>query len=99
MKSVSYNIRLDPSVKAEAEQTYAVLGLNLSDAINVFLRKSIMSNGFPFEVTAKKPSKMLLTAIDEAESIVAEATAEGYSTIEEMNEAMDAAGALEAANV
>ena len=37
MKTANYNIRLDPSVKAKAEETFAGFGLNLSEAINVFL--------------------------------------------------------------
>ena len=99
MKSVSYNIRLDPSVKAEAEQTYAVLGLNLSDAINVFLRKSIMSYGFPFEVTANRPNKMLLASFEEAEALLADPKAKGYTSVEELNAAMDSMDSCESADV
>jgi DNA-damage-inducible protein J len=69
MKTTNYNIRLDPMVKAEAEKTFAVFGLNLSEAINVFLHKSIIECGFPFDVREPKPSVMLLEAIQETEQI------------------------------
>ena len=38
MKTTNYNIRIDPEIKAKAEQTFADFGLNLSEAINVFLQ-------------------------------------------------------------
>jgi DNA-damage-inducible protein J len=50
MKTSNYNIRLDPSVKSEAEKTFAAFGLTLSDAITVFLHKAIMERGFPFSL-------------------------------------------------
>jgi DNA-damage-inducible protein J len=50
MKTTNYNIRLNPDIKAQAEKTFAAFGLNLSDAINIFLYKSIMDKGLPFEV-------------------------------------------------
>jgi DNA-damage-inducible protein J len=50
MASKSYNIRLDPQVKKEATAIFADMGLGLSDAMNVFLRKSIRARGFPFEM-------------------------------------------------
>ena len=50
MKTTSYNIRLDPEIKAQAEETFSMFGLNLSEAITVFLHKAIRENGFPFEL-------------------------------------------------
>jgi addiction module RelB/DinJ family antitoxin len=50
MKTSNYNIRLDPVVKSEAEKTFAAFGLNLSEAITVFLHKAIMERGFPFSL-------------------------------------------------
>jgi DNA-damage-inducible protein J len=69
MKTTTYNSRLDPVIKAKAEKTFAVFGLNLSEAINVFLHKSIMECGFPFDVRELKPSAMLLKAMQETEQI------------------------------
>jgi len=67
MKSANYNIRLDPDVKARAEETFAVYGLNLSEAINVFLHASILRRGFPFELREPKPNTGLLRAMEETE--------------------------------
>lgn len=44
-------IRIDPKVKNDAGKVYESLGINLSTAVNVFLRKSIAIGGFPLSVT------------------------------------------------
>ena len=95
MKTTNYSMRLDPEIKAQAEKTFAALGLKLSDAINVFLHKSIMHHGFPFEVMYHKPNEMLLASFEEAEAILANPNLKGYATIEELNAAMDAEDAAE----
>ncbi|MDR2674342.1 MAG: type II toxin-antitoxin system RelB/DinJ family antitoxin [Opitutaceae bacterium] len=50
MATKSHNIRIDEKVKTEAAAVFASLGLTLSDAVNVFLRKAVAEQGFPFEV-------------------------------------------------
>ena len=72
MKTTNYSLRLDPAVKANAEETFRDLGLNLSEAINVFLHKAIMVHGFPFDVRNPKPRENLLEAMRETEQILAE---------------------------
>ena len=60
MATKAHNIRIDENVKKEATAVFATFGLNLSDAVNVFLRKAVAENGFPFEVkkTVRKPTLM-----------------------------------------
>ena len=41
---------MDSDIKKQSESLYNALGLNLTTAINVFLRKSIQAGGFPFDV-------------------------------------------------
>ena len=90
MKTTNYSIRLDPDIKAKAEETYAEFGLNLSDAINVFLHMSIKWHGFPFEVRNYKPNEMLLNSFAEADALLADSNTTGYTSIKELNAAMDA---------
>ena len=70
MKTANYNIRLDPVVKAKAEETFARFGLNLSEAINVFLHMSIIWRGFPFEIRDLKLNNETLLAMQETEQII-----------------------------
>lgn len=46
----NYCVRIDPEVRRKSETVFRQFGMYLSDAINIFLRQSIMCNGFPFEL-------------------------------------------------
>ena len=48
--------RSTEQVKADATSVYARWGLSLSDAINVFLIKSIEVGGLPFDMRPEAPS-------------------------------------------
>lgn len=48
--------RTSAQTKAAATEVYARWGLSLSDAINVFLVKSVEVGGLPFEMRAEAPS-------------------------------------------
>jgi len=72
LKSSNYNIRLNPAIKAKAEETFAQFGLNLSEAINVFLHMSIKYCGFPFDIREPKLKSETLLAIQETEQILEE---------------------------
>ena len=50
MIAKSHDIHIEDDVRDRAATLYANLGLDLSGAINVFLRVSINENGFPFPV-------------------------------------------------
>ncbi len=89
MKNATYNIRLDPSVKADAEKTFAAFGLNLSEAITVFLHKAIMEQGFPFDVRTSRASERLRAALREADAMLADPNLKTYASVEELNAALD----------
>lgn len=43
------NIRVDEQLKADAQTLYKSLGMDLSTAVNVFLRQSVQMQGLPFQ--------------------------------------------------
>jgi len=53
MKTTNYNVRLNPEIKSKAENIFSMCGLNLSQAVNLFLHRAIMVHGLPFEVKAE----------------------------------------------
>ena len=71
MKTATLNMRVDPSVKEEAERVYAQFGMNLTDAVNVFLHKSIMEGGLPFELRQPRFNTETEAAMREACEIAA----------------------------
>ena len=48
------NIRIDEDLKKQAEQLFSDLGMNMSTAINVFIRQAISYGGIPFEIVRKE---------------------------------------------
>jgi addiction module RelB/DinJ family antitoxin len=50
MAKTQIQIRTDEDIKEKATVLFEQLGLNISDAVNLFLRQSIFANGLPFEV-------------------------------------------------
>jgi DNA-damage-inducible protein J len=46
------NIRVDDTLKKQAENVFSELGLNLSTATTIFLKQVVRYNGIPFELRA-----------------------------------------------
>jgi len=51
------NIRVDAEIKNKAQEVFAALGLDMTSAINIFLRQAIRTNSIPFELVADEPQK------------------------------------------
>lgn len=49
-KSANLYARIEPEVKEQAEKILSALGINASNAINMFYKQVILNNGLPFEV-------------------------------------------------
>ena len=47
---VSTNVSIDAETKARAQELLADLGLDLSTAVNIFLRQMVYENAIPFEI-------------------------------------------------
>lgn len=61
------HIRVDEETKAQATQTLDVLGLSVSEAVRLFLKRVVVEEGLPFAL--KVPSARTRAAIAEAEAI------------------------------
>ncbi len=67
MATTNLNIKTDKEIKEQAEIIFSESGLNMTTAINMFLKTIVRENGIPFElkldipniVTAYMPCKRL----------------------------------------
>jgi len=57
LNNTNINIRVDSDVKTKAQDVFLALGLDMSTAINIFLRQAIRNNGIPFELIAEAPRR------------------------------------------
>ena len=69
MAKVSTSISIDADVKSKAQELFADLGLDLSTAINIFLRQSIRENGIPFSIQRNVPNADTIAAMKELEEM------------------------------
>ena len=51
MTTTNLNIRTDKAIKDQAEEIFNELGLNMTTAVNMFLRAAIREHGIPFELS------------------------------------------------
>ena len=84
MSTTNLNIRTDKEIKEEAEKIYSSLGLNMTTAINMFLRASIRESGIPFDLKLNKPNDETIKAIEEAILIAKDKSVKSYDNIDEM---------------
>lgn len=75
MAATNLNIRTDKAIKEQAEQIFKELGLNMTTAINLFLRTAIREHGIPFELKLDVPNDTTAAAIEEGRNLLADPSA------------------------
>jgi len=66
MSKVQTSLRLDADKLSEAKRILKDLGLNFTDAVNIFTNMVVANKGLPFDV--KIPTKEFKKSIDELEN-------------------------------
>lgn len=64
-KTSTFQMRINPGIKAQVEGIYAQCGMTLTDAINAFIQQSINVEGMPFLVTANSKQALREQAISQ----------------------------------
>ncbi len=70
MANIPTSISIDEELKAKAQELFSDLGLDLSTAINIFLRQSVRNNCIPFSIQREVPNADTIAAMNEAEDMV-----------------------------
>lgn len=65
MAKTLIRVRIDEDLKKEANELFAALGLDMSTAVNVFLRQCIFHSGLPFEVELPKHRRIYQGDVEE----------------------------------
>ena len=73
-KTSNLCVRIEPSVKQEAEDILATLGISASTAITMFYKQIILKNGLPFSVRIpSKPINMDSLSEEEMDKMIRQA--------------------------
>ena len=88
MSAVSTNIKIDPILKQESQALFENLGLNLSTAVNMFLRQAVREQAIPFKVGNPLPNMETLKAIEDARNGIG--LSRSFTSVAELMEDLDA---------
>lgn len=89
MATTNLNIRTDKEIKETAEKIYSSLGLNMTTAINMFLRASIRERGIPFELKLDVPNDETIQAIEEGRMIAKDKSVRAYDNMDDLRKALE----------
>lgn len=85
MSTSNMSIRIDSDVKAKAQALFSALGIDMTTAINIFLRQAIQHQGIPFNVTLTKPNQETLDAMAEVVDMkIHPEKYKGYTDVDKM---------------
>ena len=88
-KNTSVTIRMDKRVKEEAQDLFAQLGMDMSTAINVFLKQSLLHRGLPFDISLNIPNSVTAAAIEEGRRIATDPTVPSYCSMDDLRSSLD----------
>lgn len=83
MANVTTSIRLDADTKKLASELLNELGLDLSSAINIFLKQVVLQGGLPFEVKYPQYKAEVIEAMEEAKVISCNPETKTYESFSE----------------
>lgn len=89
MATTNVTIRMDNEIKKEAEELFNNLGLNLTSAINIFIRRAIAEQGIPFEVKKTNYNQETIQAMLESERLAHDPNTKKYNSFSEILEEID----------
>lgn len=90
MATVPTQIRIDETVKAQATSLFNDLGMDMSSAVNIFLRQCLLRGGLPFTVEVPNYSQKTLEALAETKRISRDKTIASYDNLADLKKALDA---------
>lgn len=87
--NVTMTIRTNKTIKNQASELFKDLGLDMSTAVNMFLRQAVREERIPFEVSRKKiTNRKTLRALKDAET--AKNTVGPFKTVDEVMDFLNA---------
>lgn len=86
-KTDTLNIRIEPELKKEVETTLNDLGMNIAEAVTIFLKQVVMTDSIPFSIRKPKLNTETIKAIEEVEQGIN--LSKGYTNLDEMWEDLE----------
>ena len=85
MATVNMSIRMDTELKKQADAMLADMGLNMTTAMNMFLRQVVRQGRIPFEIATDIPNAETLAAMKEVDDMInGKIPAKKYTSTDEL---------------
>ena len=86
MSTVPTQVRIDANLKKQATELFSTLGMDMSGAMNIFLKQCVMRGGLPFNIEVPNYKTEVLEAMEEAKKISKNPKTKMYSSFAEAME-------------
>ena len=83
MATVPTQVRIDENLKKQASELFAQLGMDMSSAMNIFLRQCVLRGGLPFSVELPQYKPEVIEAMEEAKRISKDPSTKRYNNFSE----------------
>ena len=81
-KTDTLNIRIEPELIKEVEITLNDLGMNIAEAVTIFLKQVVMTDSIPFIIRKPKLNAETIKAMEDAKK--GKNLSKGYTDLDEM---------------
>lgn len=89
MATVPTQVRVDENLKKQATELFLNLGMDMSSAINIFLKQCVLRGGLPFNVEIPQYRPEVIDALEEAKKLSKDPNAKRYSNFSAALEDLD----------
>ena len=86
-KTDMLNIRIEPELKKQVESTLNDLGMNIAEAVTIFLKQVVLTDSIPFIIRKPKLNAETLKAMEEAKKGIN--LSKKYTNLSEMWEELE----------
>ena len=83
MATVPTQVRIEEELKKQSMELFAQLGIDMSSAMNMFLKQCVMRGGLPFAVEIPQYRSEVLEAMEEARRISKDPNTKRYGSFAE----------------
>lgn len=85
MATTNITMRMDEDLKAQAEELFADLGLNMTSAFTIFVKQAVREQRIPFTISREIPNDDTLEAIEEVRRMKKNPSiGKSYTDVDEM---------------
>lgn len=70
MALAKINVNTDAETKEQVQKLLHEMGLDMTTAINIYLKRIILEKGIPFEISVKAPNAETLAAFAETQEML-----------------------------